>query len=90
MEIRGIISMTYYVYILQCKDGSLYTGSTNDYKRRFLEHKEGEGAKYTRAKGVQKIVHVEEFATRNEALKRESNIKSLTREKKLALIDKMI
>lgn len=78
--------MKYYIYILQCKDGSLYTGSTSDYKRRFLEHKKGQGAKYTRSKGVTKIMHVEKFTTRSEALKRESAIKNLTREKKFILI----
>ena len=80
--------MNYYVYILQCKDGSLYTGSTNNYKRRFLEHKEGEGAKYTRAKGAEKIIYVEKCATRNEALRRESQIKSWKRKKKLEFIEK--
>jgi len=76
----------YFVYILQCKDGSLYTGITTDVQRRFAEHKAGTGAKYTRAKGVLKIVYTEECRNRSEATKREIEIKRMTRKEKIALI----
>ncbi|HEY4516694.1 MAG TPA: GIY-YIG nuclease family protein [Candidatus Paceibacterota bacterium] len=76
----------YYVYILKCKDGSLYTGITTDLKRRFAEHKEGNGGHYTRAKRVIKIVHTEEHPNKSSALKREAEIKGWTRQKKLELI----
>ena len=69
----------YHLYILQCKDSSLYTGITTDVQRRLQEHKEGKGAKYTRAKGVEKIAYQEKCDTRSEALKREMEIKKLTR-----------
>ena len=76
----------YHLYILQCKDSSLYTGITTDVQRRLQEHKVGKGAKYTRAKGVEKIVYQEKCGTRSEALKREIEIKKLTKVKKLELI----
>ena len=76
----------YFVYVLQCDDGSLYTGITNDLKRRFKQHKNGKGGSYTQSHPVEKIVHTEQFKTRSEALKREAEIKSWRREKKLALI----
>ncbi len=76
----------YFVYLILCSDKSLYTGITNDLKRRFDEHKKGKGGHYTRSKEVVKIVHTEEFPDRSAALKRESQIKRLTKEKKLLLI----
>ena len=76
----------YFVYLLQCKDSSLYTGITTDVERRLQEHKEGKGAKYTRTHGAQKIVYTEKCKDRSEASKREIEIKKLSREKKLALI----
>ncbi len=76
----------YFVYILKCGDKSLYTGITTDLKRRFEEHKSGAGGHYTRAKKVVKIVYTEEQPNRSAALKRETEIKRLTREQKLALI----
>ena len=81
------ISM-YYVYIIQCEDGSLYTGITNNLERRFLEHKDKSGGHYTATHKVEKIIHTEKFGTKNEALKREAQIKGWRREKKLALIRK--
>lgn len=71
------------VYILLCKDNSLYTGSTNDLKKRFLEHKSGKGGRYTRSHLPTKIIYYEEFSTKSEALKREAEIKSWEREKKI-------
>ncbi len=76
----------YYVYILQCKDESLYTGIATDVERRFKEHRDGIGARYTRAHQPEKIIYREEAATRSGALKREAQIKALSREKKLDLI----
>ena len=78
--------MSYVVYIMQCRDGSLYTGITTDLKRRLQEHKNKKGGGYTRAHEVTKIAHAEKAQTRSEALKRESEIKSWPREKKLQLI----
>lgn len=75
----------YYVYILKCNDGSLYTGITTDLERRLAEHKNGKGAKYTRAKKVGKVVYVERKRNRSTASRREAEIKSWTREKKLSL-----
>lgn len=76
----------YFIYILKCKDGTLYTGITTDLTRRLLEHKRGKGAKYTRAKKAGKIVYVERKKNRSTASKREAEIKRWTRVQKLALI----
>jgi putative endonuclease len=78
----------YFVYILECKDGSLYTGITTDVKRRFEEHKAGKGGAYTRAKKVRKLLYTEKHASRSSALKREAEIKSWPRRKKLTFIKK--
>jgi putative endonuclease len=75
----------YFVYILQCRDKSLYTGITTDIKRRFKEHKAGTGGHYTRARGALKIVYQERKRNRSTASKREAEIKSLSRAAKLAL-----
>ena len=76
-----------YTYILECKDGSLYTGWTNDLTRRVKAHNEGRGAKYTRSHRPVHLVYFESFATKGEALLREAAIKKMTRAAKLALID---
>lgn len=76
-----------YTYIVQCADGTLYTGWTNCLVRRMKAHNEGKaGAKYTRAKRPVKLVYYEGFATKEEAMSREYRIKQLTREKKLELM----
>ena len=76
-----------YTYIVQCADGTLYTGWTNCLARRMKAHNEGKaGAKYTRAKRPVKLVYYEGFATKEEAMSREYRIKQLTREKKLELM----
>ncbi|MFH1036861.1 MAG: GIY-YIG nuclease family protein [Patescibacteria group bacterium] len=77
----------YYVYIVGCKDGTLYTGISSDVSRRFREHVSGRGGAYTRAKRVKKLLYTEEWENRSAALKRESEIKSWRREKKLSLIE---
>ena len=74
------------VYILRCKDGTLYTGSTDDFDRRLAAHRAGRGAKYTRGRGPLEPVYREDCPDKSAALKREWAIKSLTRGEKLALI----
>lgn len=76
----------YYVYIIECKDGTLYTGITTDIQRRFQEHILGKGGAYTKSKQVAKVLYTEQAKTRSEALKREAEIKGWRREKKLNLI----
>ena len=79
--------MPYYVYILLCKDGSYYTGYTKDIKNRVEQHKKGQGARYTRMRQAQKIVYVEEFNSRSEAMRRERKIKSLKHTEKQRLVN---
>ncbi len=76
----------YYVYIIRCNDGTLYTGVAKDVNRRFKEHADGRGAKYTRAHHPEEIVYTERIPGKGKALKREYEIKKLSREKKLELI----
>lgn len=78
--------MPYFVYILECLDGTLYTGITTDLKRRFAEHRSGKGGNYTSAHGAKRIIHFEKLPTRGGALTREAEIKRLPREKKLAIL----
>ena len=75
-----------YTYILKCKDDSLYTGWTNDLKKRITSHNAGKGAKYTKARRPVELDYYEEFQTREEAMKREYAIKQLSRKEKEALI----
>ncbi len=84
-----ILNKMYFVYILECSDDTLYTGITTDLDRRILEHngKITGGAKYTNARGPVELLHSEKYPTRSEALKREYEIKSLTRQQKLDLIN---
>ena len=76
----------YWVYILRCRDGSLYTGVSDDVERRAAVHNSGKGAKYTRGRLPVQVVYREQCLDRSAALKRELAIKALSREKKLALI----
>ena len=76
----------YFVYLLECGDDSLYTGITTDVERRLAEHKNGKGSHFTRAKKARRIMHTEEYPDRSSALKREAEIKKLSRAEKLALI----
>jgi putative endonuclease len=78
--------MSYFVYLLECADKSIYTGITTDVTRRFDEHKRGVGARYTRAHGAKKMLYFERHGTRSAALKREAEIKRWPRKKKLELI----
>ena len=77
----------YFLYLLECDDESIYAGITTDIARRFREHRAGIGGRYTRARWAVKILYTERFKTRSEALKREAEIKSWTRAKKLVLIN---
>ena len=76
----------YYVYMIRCADGTLYTGSTDDVERRFQLHSNGKGAKYTRGRGPLTLVYSEKLPTWSDALKREHAIKKLTRAQKEQLI----
>lgn len=76
----------WHLYILECADGTLYTGITDDVERRFRAHSEGKGAKYTRGRGPLKLVYTQTCGTHSDALKRESQIKRLPRPQKLRLI----
>ena len=76
----------YYTYILRCADSTLYTGYTNDLSHRIDAHNNGNGAKYTKARLPVELVYQETFNTKPEAMKREHQIKQLTREQKLDLI----
>ena len=76
----------WYLYILRCGDGTLYTGITTDVERRLEAHRQGRGAKYTRGRGPLELAYQEECGTHSEALKREYAIKQLSREEKEDLI----
>lgn len=76
-----------YVYLLQCSDGTLYGGWTNDLEARLEAHNKGTGAKYTRGRTPVALVYSESFETKQEATKREWQIKKLTKQKKLQLIE---
>lgn len=78
-----------YVYILECKDGTFYTGWTKDIKRRLAEHNSGLGAKYTRGRYPVELRYVEEFETKEAAMSREFAIKKLSRAEKKQLIKQM-
>lgn len=78
--------MAAFVYMLRCKDGSLYTGWTNDLEHRLAMHSSGRGTKYTRGRGPLELVYSEELPDKEAALRRECAIKKLRREQKLALL----
>ena len=80
--------MFYYLYILLCKNNKLYTGIALDVEARFLLHKEGRGAKYTQRNKPIKIVYREKFNSLSEAMKREIQIKKLSRRNKEDLINR--
>jgi len=76
----------HYTYILQCSNGTLYTGYTLDLKKRVSAHNSGKGSKYTRGRLPVTLVYYEEFETKKEALQREHQIKKLDRIEKIKLI----
>jgi putative endonuclease len=77
----------FYIYMLECADGTLYTGWTTDPERRVKEHNAGRGALYTRWRRPVELMYLEEAPDRSTAQKREHAIKKLTREKKLLLVE---
>ena len=79
-------ALDWFVYILRCADGTLYTGSSTDVDRRCRTHNAGRGAKYTRSRAPVTVVFRERCGEKSAALRREAAIKKLTRAEKLALI----
>ena len=77
----------WYLYVLRCGDGTLYTGITTDVQARFAQHQAGKGAKYTRGRGPLELVYREQCEDHSHALKRELAVKSMTKEEKKKLID---
>jgi putative endonuclease len=78
--------MAYFCYMLECADGTYYTGWTSDPEKRLRAHNRGKGAKYTRGRGPVRLVYLEEQPDKGTALKRERAIKALTRTQKEKLI----
>ena len=76
-----------FIYILECSDGTYYTGSTRDLERRIQQHQAGEGAKYTKKRLPVKLIYSEEFDRIDAAFYREKQIQSWSRKKKEALIE---
>ncbi|OGZ45512.1 MAG: endonuclease [Candidatus Ryanbacteria bacterium RIFCSPHIGHO2_02_FULL_48_12] len=76
----------YFVYLILCKDSSIYTGITTDVARRLDEHRAGKGGSYTRSHKAEKLLHTEEYPDRSSALKREAEIKKWKRGEKLRLV----
>ena len=77
----------HFVYIVRCSDNSLYTGYTNNIDVRINKHKAGKGAKYTKTRRPVVLVYQEMYETKSEALRREYEIKTFTRQRKLKLIE---
>ena len=77
-----------YTYIVKCCDNTLYTGWTTDLDRRIEAHNSGKGAKYTRSRRPVELIYAERFDTKQEAMRREWEIKQLSREEKLRLAGK--
>lgn len=79
--------MINYTYILECRDGTYYTGWTNNLSRRLRSHNSGKGSKYTRSRLPVKLIYYHSYPTKNEAMKEEYRIKQLSRSEKSALIN---
>lgn len=80
----------WYLYILRCRDGTLYTGITTDVEKRFEAHCTGKGAKYTRGRGPLELVYREECGSHSQALKREAAVKKLPRREKESLLNQTV
>jgi putative endonuclease len=78
--------MSFYCYIVECADGTYYTGWTVDPERRVAIHNKGRGARYTRMRGPVRLVYVEELPDKKSAMKRELAIKRMKREGKMKLV----
>ena len=76
----------HFIYIVRCKDGSLYAGYAKDIEQRIAKHNSGQGAKYTKIRRPVELVYQEVFDTKSEAMKREYEIKTFSRQEKLQLI----
>ena len=85
---KAAFCMKWQIYIIECQDGSLYTGITIDLEKRLAAHNAGKGAKYTTSRRPVQLVYREGAANRSEASKRENAIKKLNRNDKLALCAK--
>jgi len=83
---RNKFNTMYFLYILQCKDSSLYTGITKDLEKRLKKHNNGKGSKYVRSRVPFKLVYTEEFSNKMEAMKREWKVKQLSKLEKEKLI----
>jgi len=79
--------MPYYVYMLLCENNSFYTGYTGDLDSRIRLHENGKGARYTRMYKPKKLVYVEQFSSRKEAIRREKTVKRLNHQQKLELVN---
>lgn len=77
----------YFAYMVECNDGTLYTGFTTDLEHRVKTHNEKKGAKYTKTRTPVKLVYFEEFQTKQLAMQREAAIKKLSRKEKICLIE---
>lgn len=80
------LSKSWFLYIVRCQDGSLYTGITTDINRRIKMHNNSKGAKYVRTRLPVELIYTESFGDRISAMKREIEIKGWTRERKLRLL----
>lgn len=87
-DLKNKKSDTNYCYILKCSDNSYYTGWTNNLEKRLQAHQKGVGAKYTRGRTPVELIYYESFPTKEEAMRREYEIKHLSRREKEILIDK--
>lgn len=85
-EARYVWSMSWTVYLLRCRDGTLYAGATNDLERRLAAHQAGRGAAYTRSRRPVRVVYSERQPDRGAALRREAALKRLPRRAKLELV----
>ena len=78
--------MPWYVYVIECKDGKLYTGITNNLERRVRDHNSGSASKFTKYRAPVKLLYTESYPNKPQALRREAQIKRLKRTEKLVLI----
>ena len=84
--LEALKSAAYHVYIVECADGTYYTGSTNDLENRLKKHNSGAGAKYLRGRGPVRVVYLRRCRSKSSALKFEAKIKALDRSKKMEII----
>ncbi|UXV42593.1 GIY-YIG nuclease family protein [Staphylococcus simulans] len=82
------MAIEHYIYIVRCKDDTLYTGYTHNVQARIEKHNAGKGAKYTKTRRPVVLVYQEGYETKSEAMKREYEIKTFTRTQKLQLIER--